>query len=176
MNASYFLEIPPNRQLCVLLTPATDTQNVSEGQWFPPCPEPQGSHQHQSEVENDPQRPSEARDRGLPLGNATSTRSAASHLHYPFLSHKNPCMLVSLKKQQRWYKGLEANHVPSEVNKSLSKLISTEHLSLFPKCMPGIWTTVLRILLNTIRVIFWMLNAPATNQMVMQSPRPSFFL
>lgn len=56
----------------------------------------------------------------------------------PFSATKILAWLSALKKQQRWYKGLEGNHVPSEVNKSLSELISTEYLILFPKCMHGI--------------------------------------
>ena len=43
-NAAYFLEIPPNRQLCALLTPALDRQNVSEGRGRLPQPRPQGPH------------------------------------------------------------------------------------------------------------------------------------
>jgi len=81
----------------------------------------------------------------------------------PFSATKILTWLSALKKQQRWCKGLETNHVPSEVNKSLSKLISKDHLSLFPKCICGIWTTVLSLLLNTTQMTFWAINAFATN-------------
>lgn len=88
-------------------------------------------------------------------------------------------MVARFKKATKRVERVGGKSPPSEVNKSLSKLISIEHLSLFPKCVCGIWTRILRLPLKATWMIFVgnkCIGHQMNGQSSLQDPLLSFML
>lgn len=162
-NRPDLLGIPPNRQLCLLLTPALDTQNVIDESDFP-----SQSLRALASIKVRWMAPA-LKERARPETEASNWAMAFpqdqdSHIfNTPFSATKILAWLSALKKQQRWCKGWEANHVPSEVNKFLSKLNSKDRLKPLPKM--HMWNLDHSFLSPTQyhMMTFWTINAFATN-------------